>query len=78
MDSVFSIVKSTYNYSKIPSKIFYSTIPTEISRICRAKSSYNDFLSSVYRHISCMKKQGAETNNIKTLSKMIFCHTNTS
>ena len=64
----FSIVRLPYKYSNIPSKMFYSTISAEILRICRATSSYNDFLSSVY---SCIKKQGAEVNNvIKALSKI--------
>ena len=47
----------------------------EILKICNATSSYNGFLSSVYRLIS-YKKQGIEINNIrKALSNIIFNHT---
>ena len=65
-----------YKYSDISCKMFYSTISAEILGICRATSSYNDFLSSVHKLISRAKKPGAEINNIiKALRKMIFRHT---
>ena len=68
-----SIVRLPYRYSNIASKIFYLTISAEILRICRATSSYYDFISSVYRLISQMTKQGAKINNIiKALRQMLF------
>ena len=61
-----------HRYSNIPTKLFYSTIPVEILKICRATSSYNEFFSSVYRLISHMKKQGSKINVINARSKMTF------
>ena len=52
---------------------FHTKIHAEFLRICRAKSSCNCFVQSVYKFISRMKKQGAEIKNIiKALRKMIF------
>ena len=72
----FSIMRLRNKHSSIHSKMFYSTIFTEISRIFRAAFSYNDFYSSNHTLISCIKKQGAEINIvIKALSKIIFRYT---
>ena len=72
----FSIVSLSYKYNNMPSKMFYSTISAKIWRICRATPSYKDFLSSVHRLMSPMKKQGDEVNDIiQALSKMIFQNT---
>ena len=55
--------------------MLHSFISTEILRICRARFLYNNFLSKIYRLLSCIMKQGAEINICKALSKMIFRHT---
>ena len=60
----FPIVRLQYKCSNILSKMFYSTISQEISRIGKATSFYNDFLSSIHTLISPKKKQGPEINHI--------------
>ena len=51
--------------SKMPSKMFYSTISAEVLRICRATSKFSDFKDSVEKLLVRMIKQGAKDVGIK-------------
>ena len=52
----FSIVRLTYKYGNIPSKMFYSTISNASLRICKATFSYYSIISRVHKLKSCKKK----------------------
>ena len=69
----FSVVRMPYKCSKMPYKIFYSTISAEILRICRPTSNYSFFLDSVKKLISRMSKQGAHALGIKKVVTKIRC-----
>ena len=61
----FSVVRFPYKCSNIPSKMFFSTISAEVLRICRATSTYNDFLLSSNTLLTKIKRQGADSDGIK-------------
>ena len=71
----FSIVRLPFKHSNIPSKMFYSSITAEILRICRATSTYFDFLKTTQNFLKRMKNQGAQEDSLKkVLYKLIFRH----
>ena len=73
----FSIVRLPFKSSNLPSKMFFSTISAEILRICRATSTYEEFLALCHNLISRMLNQGADKNGTKKiLQKMIARHQN--
>jgi len=63
------------NISKIPTKMFYSTISSEVLRICRATSSLDSFLITTKSILLRMFNQGANDVKLKiSLLKMINIH----
>lgn len=71
----FSIVRMPNQCSNIPTKMFYSTISSEILRICRATSSLELFLLSTKAILLRMFNQGANYAKLKiSLSKMLNIH----
>ena len=71
----FVVVRFPYKCSNIPSKMFFSTISAEILRICRATSTYAEFLNSSNILITRIKRQGANIDGIqKVLFKMLSRH----
>ena len=71
----FSIVRMPNQCSNIPTKMFYSTISSEILRICRATSSLELFLISTKTILLRMFNQGANYSKLKiSLLKMLNKH----
>ena len=71
----FSVVRLPYKCSNIPSKMFFSTISAEVLRICRATSTYIDFLHTSNALLTRIKRQGANIDGIqKVLWKMLSRH----
>jgi len=61
--------------SNIPTKMFYSTISSEILRICRATSSLESFILSTKSILLRMFNQGANYAKLKmSILKMIKIH----
>ena len=66
---------TSIQHSNFPSKMFYSSITAEILRICRATSTYVDFLKTTKDFIIRMRKQGAQVDSLKNvLNKLIVWH----
>ena len=60
-----------YKSSNIPKKMFYSAMSAEILRICKARTSFKDFLESTNILIARIKKQGGLINHMKNaISKL--------
>ena len=71
----FDIVRMPNKKSNIPMKMFYSTINSELLRICRATSIYPNFLKSSKEVINRMIRQGAIKNLLRnSISRLLNKH----
>ena len=61
----FSIVRTPYLCSNMPSKMFYSSLGAEILRISRNNTELEKFESSCDKIIYRMMKQGGTKSRIK-------------
>ena len=71
----FNIIRMPYKSSNIPQKMFYSAMSAEILRICKATTSFKDFLESTKILITRIKKQGGLLNHMtNAISKLLNNH----
>ena len=71
----FNIIRMPYKSSNIAQKMFYSAMSAEILRICKATTSFKDFLESTKILITRIKKQGGLLNHMtNAISKLLNNH----